>query len=280
MEPNSEHLERLEKPSKKPGENETFDVTSPAFSHVLDLRKAFEYDSHVAEQRLIGYYDQYCKAFIDETERSALWRLHQSLSNPNSSLEIFAFMLGDTVVGGAHFKLLKVEELTFCALEYVWVAPENRGRKLGRTINDTLDSFLSARGSICTVAEFHDPSLSSPETRAVDSQAEMTPEGRLQFWKKMGYQALDVPYICPPVVGQSVWNMDSLLGVKVLDEIRFQALATGAGYLAVVRAYWDTFSSNYKSFESYSHLVEQTEGLDHIELIPLDRPRTRRQSLT
>ena len=280
MGPAQEHLKSLSDSREKRANSDVLDGSGLAFSHVLDLRKAFQSDPHLAQQRLAEYYAPYSLAFADEAERSSLPRLHQSLLNPSSTLQVFAFMLGDGIAGGAHFKILRVGELTLSALEYVWVSPESRGRNLGRAICDTLDAFLSARGSICTVAEFHDPSLSSPESIEADAQAGITSKGRLQFWKKMGYQALDVPYICPPVVGQSVWNMDSLLGVKVLDEYRFQALATGPGYISVVRAYWDTFNSTYGSCQDYRRLVEQTEGLDRVELIPLDSPRRRKQHLS
>lgn len=251
------------------------DGAGPVFSHILDLRKAFACDSLVAEQRLIGYYERYSLAFPDETERSVFSRLHQSLSNPNSSLQIFAFMVGDEIAGGTHFKILQLGECAFGVLEYIWVSPESRGRNLGSAICGTLDRFLSSRGAICSVAEFHDPALSSPEARGIDSRAGVTAEGRLQFWKKMGYQALDVPYICPPVVGQSVWNLDSLLGVKVLNEAQFQTIATGQGYLGMVRAYWDTFDATYASSKVYHRLVERVESLQRLELIPLDSPRSR-----
>ncbi len=244
------------------------------FSHVQDLRKTFQFEPNLASARLSEYYSKYSLAFPDETERSALSRLEQSLSNPASTLNVFAFLLGNEVGGGAHFKLLTVHDSTFCALEYLWVAPEMRGKSFGRSMNETLNAYLTSRGVACVIAEFQDPALSHATSQGRDSSNGITPDQRLVFWKKMGFQAIDAPYICPPVVGQSSWNCDSLVGVYVFNQERFEMLRTSSGYRDMVRAYWDTFNTDYTLNSLYRSFSDEIELMKELKLIPLDMPRT------
>jgi hypothetical protein len=245
----------------------------------INLREMFAARPLAAEEFLRRYYDEFSKAFPNETERPLRERLQTRLCDSSSPLQIVSVVIGDQIVGGRHFKAFDDSRIPFAAGEFLWVAEQYRNYKLGSYIISLTEEIVKQKGIPFFIGEFHDPVLCSEQDRTLDQQAGMTPEGRLAFWAKRGYQQFDAPYLCPPVFGSIEWVQNSTLGFKNLSEVDSMTSISTERYLSMLHNYWNSFSRGYQLSQLYLDFMGQFEGVDEIQIIPLHASRSFRQAI-
>ena len=220
------------------------------------------------------YYAAFSLAFPSEIERPTSERLLQKLTDPSSPLQILYFQRGNEFVGGRQLKVLNLDESRFAVGEFTWVTPDARKLGLGSLIIEATEQYVRSRGASLFVGEFHDPHLCTATDRAEDGKAGVSPEGRLNFWAKQGYQVLDAPYVVPPVHGQRDWVRNCLLGVKRLCPSDTPLVLSPDTYLGMLHAYWDSFSSGYRTHPEYSQFIHELSLVTQITAIPLGQRRS------
>lgn len=239
-----------------------------------NFRDGFIQRREVTLELFRQYYSAFSIAFPVKTERPSEERLLQKLVDPSSPLQIFYFQLGNEIIGGRQFKVIHCEGRPFAAGEFIWVTPEARKLGLGSEIVATTEGYMRSRGVALLIGEIHDPHLCGSDARALDAKAGITPEDRLKFWAKQGYQALDVPYVIPPVHGQRDWITNCLMSVKRL-EVSDQPLSLSPDtYLRMLHSYWDSFSSGYREHPEYAQFIRDVSAIPAIYPIPLAQRRS------
>jgi GNAT superfamily N-acetyltransferase len=253
-----------------------FEATIDKSTHI-NLRAAFKRDPQNALAVFVDYYSAFSAAFPNPVERPTFNRLLQRLEDPNSPLEIFLFLEDSRIVGGRQFKFINYQTDPFGIGEFTWVTAEARRLGVGSKIIKTTEDFLRSRNCKVILGEFHDPNLCSAEDRALDEKVGITPESRLRFWERQGYQVLDAPYIIPPIAGQNSWVTNCLLGVKSLQPSHPPSPISKDDYLRMLHCYWDTFSEGYRTHNEYGEFLRQFDKITVINPIPVERKRSHLQ---
>jgi GNAT superfamily N-acetyltransferase len=149
--------------------------------------------------------------------------------------EVVLVARGDagSIVGGANFIVIQHAAdaghgIGFSVnLNYLFVAPEQRGksrsrtllaacRRLARTIADEWRKDTASRGLF--FLEINDPFRLTPEQYKLDSDhAGIDQVARLAYWARMGTKVLDWPYVQPALSAEQQDDLTLTLGVLDAD---------------------------------------------------------------
>jgi hypothetical protein len=191
---------------------------------------------------------------------------------------MIALLKGGEVLGVRHSTILKTDcvELGTCAFdEYLYVDPSVRKGGIGKALLEKTDRILSSWGVRFVFAEINDPEVMSPELILKDRESGISPEQRLRFWKKCGYEGIDAPYIQPPLTDGLDAVFHLRIAIKQLGGT-FASSVPSPSLTALLRAFHSTFVADVANCEIAGRLYAEIERAqpERTPIIPLDTPRS------
>jgi GNAT superfamily N-acetyltransferase len=252
---------------------------SPALDlHVIDLRGLFLRNGHHALQLFDECYDLYRRSFTDPNELAPQTALIQALLRPTDPCHMLAVTQNYRVVGVRHSSIFTTQcpELGTCAFdEYLYVDPVMRKSGIGRALIERTDIMLASWGVRFIFAEINDPQVMTQELIRKDIESGISPEHRLMFWKKCGYEGLDTPYLQPPLSETLEAVFHLRVAVKQLTGTSATSVPT-ASLISLLRSYHSTFVPDVTRCVQATQLYEEIERArsPRIPFIALDTPRS------
>jgi GNAT superfamily N-acetyltransferase len=226
----------------------------------------------------------YCQCFPDENEREPRGVLEAYLNDPEMNWRmLLATDETGRVVGGRNVNVLSVslrgQKVRFAWGEHLYVdsSPEFRRRGIGSTIVRETNELLARSGVGLVFSEQNDPFLMTFEQRERDVQSGISPEDRLRFWGKLGYRAINAPYLQPSLKGGlpvrylrlccAILNPESLPLSVGYDGHRMRADAL----LAMVRHFHATFVEDIEADPTCLELKKLlASGPDTVDFIDIN----------
>lgn len=99
------------------------------------------------------------------------------------------------VAGGVNFTAF--EGSRSAHINYLFTSEGSRGRGIGSAL---LEKVREISGADLIFCEQNDPSLMTPEQMAADyAAAGISPEERMDWWRRRGFGKLDIRYVQPPL---------------------------------------------------------------------------------
>ena len=245
---------------------------------IVDLRRLFTKDAPEALKLFDKCYELYRRSFTDPNEVASETALIKALLRPTNPCHMLALVQGREVIGVRHSSILKTEcvELGTCAFdEYLYVDPSVRKGGIGKALLDKTDRILSSWGVRFAFAEINDPEVMTPELILKDRESGISPEQRLRFWKKCGYEGIDAPYVQPPLSEGLDAVFHLRIAVKQLSG-RFASSVPSPSLTALLRSFHSTFVGNVAKCEIANRLYAEIERAqpERTPIIPLDTPRS------
>jgi hypothetical protein len=164
---------------------------------------------------------------------------------------------------------------------YVNPAPQYRRKGCGSAIVRTINDTLKDNGVGLVLSEHHDPFLMTHEEIAADISAGIQPEQRLEFWGRLGYRALNLPYAQPSLDGgDPVFSLQ--LCCRVIDPTLIPDVVGFTGRsldrdacLAMIRRFHATFVDDVERDPASIYLKSLIDrGPRDIALIDIHEPRS------
>jgi hypothetical protein len=254
-------------------------TTSPQLDlQVVDLRLLFERDAAEALKLFDRCYALYRRSFTDPNEIAPETALIKALLRTSNPCHMLVLMQGSDVIGVRHSSILKTDcaELGTCAFdEYLYVDPSVRKGGIGKALLEKTDRILASWGIRFAFAEINDPNVMTPELVRKDLESGISPEQRLRFWKKCGYEGIDAPYLQPPLTQE----LDAVLHLRIaIKQIKGMMAASvpSKSFIALLRTFHSTFVPDVNYCESAGRLYEEIKRTRPVRtpIIPLDDPRS------
>jgi GNAT superfamily N-acetyltransferase len=230
----------------------------------------------------------YGDCFPDASERESDHSLLGRLRDPASDWRMHvALDVDGTVIGARHINVMEawIEDrpVSFAWEEHLYVnpAPQYRRKGCGSAIVQTINDTLKDNGVGLVLSEHHDPFLMTQGEIAGDISAGIQPEQRLEFWGKLGYRALNLPYVQPTLDGgDPVFRLR--LCCRVTDPTLIPAVVGFTGRsldrdacLAMIRRFHETFVEDLERDPTSIYLKSLVDrGPRDIALIDIHEPRT------
>jgi GNAT superfamily N-acetyltransferase len=230
----------------------------------------------------------YGDCFPDASERESDQSLLDRLRDPASDWRMYvALDVDGTVIGARHVNLMEAwiedQPVSFAWEEHLYVnpAPQYRRKGCGSAIVQTVNETLKDNGVGLVLSEHHDPFLMTHEEIAADISAGIQPEQRLEFWGKLGYRALNLPYAQPTLEGgDPVFSLR--LCCRVIDPTLIPDVIgfTGTSLdrdacLAMIRRFHETFVDDIERDPTCNYLKSLFDRVPRdIALIDIQEPRT------
>jgi len=204
--------------------------------------------------------------------------LLKALLRPTNPCHMLALVQGGEVIGVRHSSILKTEcvELGTCAFdEYLYVDPSVRKGGIGKALLDKTDRILSSWGVRFAFAEINDPEVMTPELVIKDRESGISPEQRLRFWKKCGYEGIDAPYAQPPLSNGLDAVFHLRIAVKQLSGT-FTCSVPSPSLANLLRSFHSTFVVDVDNCAVANRLYAEIERAqpERTAIIPLDTPRS------
>lgn len=238
-----------------------------------NLNALMHSDPARGEALLVDFYWQFRKAFRDPDEVRSIHE-YRALITKDSGLWIDLLMVGNELVGAANTRVIDTPEGKVGITEHIFIKDSYRGKGLGGHLNDLVNERAREAGAVAIVQEVTDPRLVSQTKRAMDLAAGIDPEGRISFWGKQGFVALDAPYAQPQLAEGKMPVYCDMLTIKPLDaELRDRGQITVDSYLAIVKSYFQTFIDDVDADPTYRMLLKAKDHLKTVEFLPLQEPR-------
>lgn len=227
----------------------TVKVKETAEPVTLSLRETFQFDPDLAEKIFSICYNLYTEAFPDKDEIQSADILRDCLLDPSIWWDIIAVYVDGLLMGARHFTILESqhpETARFAAGEHLYIRRDQRRKGYGRLIIQLTEEQIKNQGACFITSEQNDPFVMSSEQKRIDALSGITTEGRLQFWRRLGYLGIDQCYYSPPLEEgrNAVYHLK--LAIKKLAPT-FPDVISSEAYLAVVKAIqsqwtpsWDT----------------------------------------
>lgn len=230
----------------------------------------------------------YGDCFPDPSERESGQSLLERLRDPASDWRMYvALDVDGTVIGARHMNLMEAsiedQPVSFAWEEHLYVnpAPQYRRKGCGSAIVQTVNDTLKDNGVGLVLSEHHDPFLMTQEEIAADISAGIQPDQRLEFWGKLGYRALNLPYAQPSLEGgEPLFSLR--LCCRILDVTLIPAVVGFTGRsldsdacLAMIRRFHETFVEDLERDPTSIYLKSLFDrGPRDIDLIDIHEPRT------
>ena len=245
---------------------------------VVNLRKLFEKDQEKGLKLFDRCYDLYCRSFTDPNQREPQTVLLQALIRTRNPCHIIAMIQGEEVVGVRHASIIstKCPELGTCAFdEYIYVDPSVRKGGLGKALLEKTDRILSSWGVRFAFAEINDPLVMTQDLVLKDLESGISPDQRLQFWKKCGYEGVDAPYLQPPLSEGLAAILHLRIAVKQLGG-NIATSVPSSSLASLLRSFHSTFVPDGSTHELALRLYRELETIrpERTAFIPLDTPRS------
>lgn len=264
-------------------------MNTPSPLHeIVDVRKLWHQNDPAAQMLFNKGFEIYCQCFPDENEREPSEILKGYLADPNADWHMFiAKDSSGRIIGGRNVNVLKTtignQLVPFAWGEHLYVnpAPEFRRKGIGSAIAKATNQLLAASGILIIFSEQNDPFLMSPEEYASDLNSGISPEDRLLFWGKLGYKAINAPYLQPPLEGgQPVRYLRLCCLIPNPSTTPTSITPTpetlnAKTYLHLVRHFHSTFVPNLDSDPTSNELKNLiTSGPTSLPLIEITQKRT------
>lgn len=257
----------------------TFTTSTPKLDlQIVDLRRLFTRDAPEALRLFDRCYDLYRRSFTDPNEVASETALLKALLRPTNPCHMLALVKGGEVIGVRHCSILKTEcvELGTCAFdEYLYVDPSVRKGGIGKALLEKTDGILSSWGVRFTFAEINDPEVMTPELIRKDRESGISPQQRLRFWQKCGYEGIDAPYVQPPLADglDPVYHLR--IAVKQLTG-SFTSSVPSASLANLLRSFHSTFVADVAQCSVANLLYAEIKRgqPERTPIIPLDTPRS------
>jgi GNAT superfamily N-acetyltransferase len=160
------------------------------------------------DPRLVALAGLLERTFADPDSVLELERIQEFLGeNTQASGRRFCVLVleeGNRLVGGSIFSYVAESNCGFS--EYLVLAPESRGRGLGRQLFDRrraiLDQHANRNGHLrCNglFIEVDSPERTPPEMLAAERETSLDAYQRLRLFAHLGFQRVDVAYVQPPL---------------------------------------------------------------------------------
>lgn len=246
---------------------------------VFELNRLRHLPITTREGLLEAAYPGYARAFPFASERLTLEGLTDLITLPEfSAWDSLLLTQEDRMVGGSVFGLIDGGALKFGIQAYVWVEPEFQGNRVADYLLQTVSDAVLQFGGQYLMGELADPSVMTESEIEEDSRGGISPEKRIQYWKKRDRLLVDAPYLLPSLAGGDVfdpaaasyhylWNIAPLA-----PQFKVDALSR-TDYLNALEAYWSSFlpPTLVRGAREFleAHLHDET-----IPLAPLDAVRT------
>jgi GNAT superfamily N-acetyltransferase len=149
------------------------------------------------------------RTFADPDSVLELERIQEFLGdNSDTSARWFHILVAENsvggVVGGSIFSYVPESNCGFS--EYLLLAPESRGRGLGRQLFDRRRAILDQRANRnghlrCNglFIEVDSPQRTPPEMLAAERETSLDAYQRLELFAHLGFKRVDVAYVQPPL---------------------------------------------------------------------------------
>lgn len=149
-------------------------------------------------QKIENLYSVFERCFPDPNERiSKRQFLKQSADGDHLVL-----LLSEEPAGGVLFRLLPRPAKKTGFVEFLYIDRKIRGEKYGEELLRRAFDSLSERGAEKAIAEINDPNVMTAEELALDERSGISAHARLNSARKLGWQALDAPYVQPGLDGK------------------------------------------------------------------------------
>jgi len=238
-----------------------------------------ELGSTAADAGLLrAFYDAlYVPSFPDPDERESLASIERYLRlraegwYGRNAYHVRLLLEGGRPVAGSISDYLA--EPNSGVIEFLVVAPEDRGRGLGRALLAWTEDGLAADaraaaqpGLESIVAEMNDPFRRPPAQDNVD------PFLRLLVWGRWGYARLDFPYVQPALSAEQRPVTSMLLAMKHPGRAAPPPAVPGARVTRIVHEYlrWAMRIEVPDRCAEYRAMAEHLAGRETVALAPLD----------
>ncbi|MCB0328996.1 MAG: hypothetical protein KDD70_05020 [Bdellovibrionales bacterium] len=255
------------------------------FDEVISIREMLRTDPQRAEALFQRGFEIYCEAFPDPSERESAESLRGYLDDPSTGFQMIVVTMNGAVVGGRNFGaktavLENGEKFPIACGEHLYIPKALQRLGFGTEIVKQTNAMARSYGASLIISEQNDPFLMTPEEKALDASAGISPEDRLKFWKKQGYVAFDCPYAQPSLDGgDPVYYLR--LTAEILDRSKIPESANFDGksinsdaVLGIMRAYHGGFVDDLDSDPTSVMLKEKLLSRKRIDLIDIEQERS------
>ena len=245
---------------------------------VINLRQLFDKDREKGLELFDKCYDLYRRSFTDPNQVEPQTNLLRALVRTRNPCHMIAMVQDGEVLGVRHSSIISTScpELGTCAFdEYIYVDPSVRKGGLGKALLEKTDRILSSWGVRFAFAEINDPHVMTQELVRKDLESGISPEQRLLFWKKCGYEGVDAPYLQPPVSEGMEAVFHLRIALKQLSGNSATSLPSSS-LAALLRAFHSTFVPDGSTHELARRLYKELETIrpERTAIIPIDTPRS------
>jgi GNAT superfamily N-acetyltransferase len=243
----------------------------------VSIRDMLKSDPEKAMKLFDQCYDLYVKAFPDPNEIQSPEVLLRALKRESRLWDMIAAVEGDRALGARHMTLLQSnhpEIGAFIAGEHVYVDQSERKRGIAKTLIAHTENLMRSVGAKLAISEQNDPNAMSPQLLALDAQSGITTRQRLHFWKNLGYEGIDAPYVQPPLEGGKSAVQHLRIAIRRLDPSVPDSLPT-EGYIQMLKAYQSAWVNDIDSnplVKAYCDAIRR-EHPHRVPIIDLEEPR-------
>lgn len=255
---------------------------------IVELREMLKRAPEEARLLFDQTTSMYRQCFPDPSERGSEDAMLELLRDPASDWRMYVALDSDGgIIGARHINIMEawIEDrpVSFAWDEHLYVnpAPQYRRQGCGSALVHRINDALTESGVGLLLAELHDPYLMTQEEMIADISAGIQPDQRLEFWGKLGYRAVNVPYAQPSIEGgDPVYCLK--LCCRILDVTLIPAVVGFTGRsldrdacLAMIRRFHETFVEDLERDPTSIYLKSLFDrGPRDIALIDIHEPRT------
>lgn len=218
------------------------------------------------------YYEAYSRCFTNPNEVEDKGSLRELLEIGKGDWDISVLTRDESIVAGYHTKLARITSHDmglFSVGDYLWTDKQMRGLGLGELLYSRTMDLRRSQGAQGDFAEIRDVLLLPAMELDRDKMTGTTSKQRIGFWQKQERQALDAPWLQPPLSeGKCEIDFYMLTMSKLSDSC--PAAFPREAYLEL----WKRFYPLHKSSATFERLQELTQDTPLIRLIPISSART------